>query len=75
MSSKTDLPKQILKLLEENPIEWTITQIAKKINQNRTEVHFTVNALVSLDKIVPTRKSGNAQMYCLKGYEERFKSY
>ena len=73
MKTKRDLTQEILKVLEEKALELTINQLAEQIHANRTQVHFTVNTLVSVGKVVPTRKAGNTQLYCLKGYEENFK--
>ena len=66
MSGKKNISKAILELLANKPYERTIAQIAKGLELSTTEVHFKVRTLVEIRQIVPTRKSGNAQMYCKK---------
>ena len=66
MTEKKNITQAILQVLAEKPYERTIAQIAKEVGLSTTEIHFTVRTLVEMEKIVPTRKAGNAQMYCKK---------
>lgn len=66
MPGKKNISKEILELLSNKPYERTIAQIAKGLELSTTEVHFTIRTLVEMELVIPTRKSGNAQMYCKK---------
>ena len=73
MAPTEKLTEEILKVLEENPREFTVSQVAEKLGVKRIDAHYTIKTLIDLKQVVPTRRSGNAQMYCLKKYENEFK--
>ena len=70
-SLSTNKTREILKLLKDNPIEWSISQIAKKSGLSMNKVHNILCVLIDLEKIIPTRKEGKIQFYCFKEYEKQ----
>ena len=61
--TRKNISEEILTILGEEPHERTVRQIADALGLGTTQIHYTIQALVDIGKIIPTRKSGNAQMY------------
>ena len=61
--ARKNISEEILAVLDEEPYERTVRQIADALGLGTTQVHYTIQALVDIGKIILTRKSGNAQMY------------
>lgn len=73
MPEPEPLVERILKKMKERPIEWSITLMAEELNKSQSAVSPVMTTLAYTNKIVPTRKSGKAQLYVIKGEEHKYK--
>lgn len=73
----TDKPleERVLDTMNEQPIEWTIAQMAKKLNVTSSAVSGIMKAFALTGTIVKTAKAGKGFLYVIESHAKRFQRY